>query len=120
MTQLDDRARLAALNLLAKYGKSLTLCQTVKTYDPAIGSIVAEETAEYTISGLIRAYTLAQRLNTAIQAGDLRVLFAAQGLATTPVPDDRITIDGSDWVVVSVTPTYSGEQVALWEAQVRK
>ncbi len=55
-----------------------------------------------------------------IRAGDAQVFLAAQGLAFTPAPLQRVTIDGDVWTVVSANAIYSGDLVCAWEVGLRR
>ena len=52
--------------------------------------------------------------------GDIRILLPSEDLAFQPKYAMEVTHDSKTWVIVRETPFYSGEQVALYELQLRR
>ena len=119
---LDVTARATALRLIAKFVKGVSYTSvTDGTYDPATSSVspsevvvslkaIIEEFGRYGdgySSGLIRA-------------GDKKVTFAASGLTFVPKQGDKVAFDGDTLTVLNVTPTFSGELVAIYMVHGRK
>lgn len=120
MTALDIRARATGLRLLEKYGKPCTISRVTEgTYDPATGSISAESVVTSTPFGLIEDYKGIDFISGMIEKTDRKVTIPSQG-QNEPVPNDRLTIDGVTYAVISVSIVWSGEQAALYVMQVRK
>lgn len=123
MTALDKKFRKLATNLIDKYGKSVTLTSVTNgAYNPATGTS-AKTTATSTVKAIVEDYSLHSsgvRFQTGlIKAGDKKVTIAALGIITKPKPSDTITIDTVAWNIVRVVETWSGEQIAVYECQLR-
>ena len=119
MTALDKTARRAALSLIAKYGKSITLTTvTAGAYNPSTGVSTPTEVAA-TVKAIIEEYNGWAIANNLVEAGDKKVSIAASALAARPSPTDKLTIDGKIYTIVSVKAYSSGTQDALYELQAR-
>lgn len=119
---LDIKARATALRLIAKFGKSVAYTTvSAGTYNPATGSVVSTGSTS-TVKAVIEDYKLYGEAFTAglIRAGDRKITFAASGIAFNPKTGDKVTFDGDVYEVLDVTPTYSGEQIALYAVHGRK
>lgn len=120
MTALDIRARATGLRLLEKYGKPCTITRVTEgTYDPATGSISAESVVTSTPFALIEDYKGIDFISGMIEKTDRKVTIPAKG-QDEPAPNDRLSIDGVTYSVISVGVVWSGEQAALYVMQVRK
>lgn len=65
-------------------------------------------------------YKLHEIDGTAIQKSDLRLYIAAKDIAISPSPrTDTLNLGGLVLNIIKVSPHYSGDQVCLWEMQVR-
>ena len=62
---------------------------------------------------------LQRQSGTLIKAGDLSVMIAGPALTSAPTITDRLIIDGVLRTIVSVSPSYVAEQVAMWQVQAR-
>lgn len=119
-TSLDNRFRPMAHNLIAKYGKTVTFTKTTAgTFDPVTGT-TAGSTSTDTVVKVVppAAVDVAEVNGTSIQTGDMKVSVAA--VDYTPDINQTVTIDGATYDIISVSPVYSGELVALYDCQVRK
>jgi len=118
--KLDKRMRALGQRLVDAYGKPVTLRRTTSTYDPATGT-TSTSTTNYSVNGVLEGYEDSRIDGTVVQAGDLRVTIPAQNLAIAPsMETDALVIGSGTWTLVNVRPTYSGEQVAIYELQVRQ
>ena len=117
---LDATFRPLAHNLIAKYGKNVTFTKTTAgTFDPVTGTTIGSTSTDTVVKiAPPAAVDVAEVNGTSIQTGDLKVSVAA--LDYTPDINQTVTIDGATYDVVSVSPVYSGELVALYDCQVRK
>lgn len=120
---LDTTARNTASRLLAKFGKAMTLTRAAGTYDLATGTTTPGTPQTASVNGYPDATyrKLGQTYGAElVQAGDLDVMVAAKGLAFTPAPGDQLSWGSEVYKVQQVKPTYSGEQVALYNLLVRR
>ena len=122
MTALDTKFRALSNRLIDKYGKSVTLTSVTNgAYNPATGTS-AKTTATSTVKAIVEDYNLHSSgvgfQTGLIKAGDKKVTIAALGI-TKPKPSDTITIDTVAWNIVRVVETWSGEQIAVYECQLR-
>ena len=111
---LDARARATALRLLSKFGKSCVLTHATQgAYDTATGTHAVTE-ATYSIMVYLDQPNREELAGGQVLQGDEVAIFAAQGLAIAPLPNDTITVEGSARKIKSVSRVWSGELVALW------
>lgn len=117
---LDTKMRATAQRLVDKFGKPVTLRRTTSTFDPDTGT-TTEGTTDHSVNAVIEPYD--QRLidGSIIQTGDMQASFPAKDLSVTPsTATDIIIMDGDEWQIVNVGFIWSGEEVALFQAHVRK
>lgn len=120
-TALDLRIGATAKRLIDRYGKPMLLKKpSVGDYDTATGTVTVHSTA-YTVRGVIRDPSVFELDTSSVERGDRFVMLAATGLiAAAPQPGDILTIANDDWRAVRVNSTFSGEDVAVYELQVRR
>lgn len=82
-------------------------------YDPGSG---VETTETFACQAFEDTYSIFERQNTLIQAGDVKVVVLAITLATTPTTADKITTRGVARSIVSVGRDPAG---ATWTLQAR-
>lgn len=120
MTVLDTAMRATASRLLNAYGKQMQVRRDVRSdYRPSSGDFITESYIDTNVRGLFLSYTSRQIDGTTILVGDRQVLLAALDLSEAPRAGDHIVIDSEIWNVVNVTADYSGEEAAIYTAQVR-
>lgn len=124
MTALDALARSAAASAIGQYGKAVVFRSVSQgAYDPATG-LATQSTVDTSCRGVMDGTSkvkLGFRFGSdLIQEGDLGITIAAASIPSTPKPDDLVTIDGWDYVVVANQPTWSGDLIALHQLLVRK
>lgn len=120
-TALDDRLVPRALDTIDRYGKKVvfTVIGTA-TYDPATGAVTESGKKTYTKKVSPPGAYLDRYVDgDLIRRGDLRCIIAASGLEFTPVNGLQVDFDSKVFRVMSVKPIYSGEQVAVYELQLR-
>lgn len=122
---LDAKMQDLAKNLIPKFGKSLLYAdQTGFTYNPATGEVSGGTESNKAFVGLVANIQDDQIDGETFMRGDLIVLMAAKDLGFTPEVNRVIylgsTTGAEQWRIVSIKPTYSGEQVATYDVQVRK
>lgn len=89
-----------ALRLLKKYGIPVTLSRTTGgSIDPVTGAITAGTDASKTPTGLFVNFPVEMIDGTRIQAGDKRLIMAAD---VTPLTTDTVPYGGYTWIVHSV------------------
>ena len=122
VTALDTKLRPKTVELIEKYGKSVTWTVTSGgTYVPATGSTSGATSTPYTVKVTPpEPYTSKFIDGDTIRVGDALIYLAAQDLAFTPAENQHVTVDGVVWVVVRVNAIYSGDLVCLWEAGLRR
>ena len=119
MTSLDVKFRKLATDKIAQFGKAVThTVTTAGAYDPATGSLTPSTTTA-TLKAIISDYKPQAFGVGLVLAGDKKLSIAAADI-TAPKPGDTITLDGVVWTVMNVQETWSGEQVAMLDIQVRK
>lgn len=116
---LDAEIGPLAVELIAEFGKALTLIRVSEgAYDTATGLTTNTEASE-TVNGILEDYKPYELANGLALTGDKKATVAASGL-TIPALTDGLTIDGVRYSLVSVGTIYSGELPALYILQGRK
>jgi len=123
-TRLDNIFVPLAYKLLQKYGKALTLNQVARGAKNYTTGVTADgTTTTYSIKGLITNYVANEIDGKSVLFGDKKLLIYAQGLPTTLDASSSlytVTVSSVVWNVVTVSPSYSGEDIAYYELQVRR
>ena len=122
MTGLAARLGEMAARLLVEYGRPVTLRQIARAApDPAEPWRQDESVTETAVNAHAMDFTAVETDGTTIAVGDCRFLIAADGLASAPVPSDRIDdpLTGL-WLLRHVrTLSIAGQPVA-YELHVRR
>lgn len=123
-TPLDDKLVPKALEIVNKFGINATFAVGLiepDDYNPETG-----ETTPDTPTNTIRKVTPPEKYDRylidgdLIKFGDCRVYLPASGLTFDPVNGMKVTIGTSLWKIVKVEYVYSGEEIALYELQLRQ
>lgn len=117
MTALDKKFLPLSKSLIGRFGKTITIAHSVFVYDPATGGSV-ESITSFAIKAIIEDYKGTDFASGLIQQGDKKITIPAVGIEK-PKPGYTMTFDSMTFQVVRVTETWSGEQVAVYEIQVR-
>ena len=90
-------------------------------YDPTTGETVPSAMASYSVKVTPpERYSLKEIDGTTVLATDVRVYLAAKDIAIEPSPrSDTLTVSNHTYTVYKVTKHYSGDEVCLWELQLR-
>lgn len=109
----------AAVRLLTKFGRPVTLIKTTTgEYDPATGT-VSQSTSSFPAVAADFAYELRDIDGTTIQRGDKRMLMAPD-VAQAPANGDVVQVGGESWSVISVDTLAPAGEPVLYTLQVRK
>ncbi len=122
MTELDLEIPGLAAEVINDFGKEITYQRTTadsSNYDPNTGTVPLVD-EPLVIKGIIEPYHGQRMIAGLVEASDLKVTIAADGLPDgfIPTPEDIANFDDADYKVKNVMPTYSGELVAIYELQV--
>jgi hypothetical protein len=120
MTGFDyAKARATAERLLGRFGQAMTLvvpgAATGDPWNPTLGAPVS-----HACKGVVLDYSVHDRKNTLILAGDRQVYLSTEGLTATPDPAHKLTIGGETLAIVEVKPLNPGGTTILYEIQVRR
>lgn len=127
MSVLDAPMRAVAKRLGRTFGKQGTI-ESVSTggYNPSTGKASSGTSDEVTAYGVVEEYDASEIDGTTIRRGDVKWTIPAKGIAR-PRPNDLVTFDDEDaegevnrYTVVMVRSTYSGDEQALHELQLRR
>jgi len=118
--KLDSVLVPLANKLVNDFGKTVTYKQRVSSYDATTGKTTFTETESSAIITPPEPYRQNRIDGTTIQAGDAVANIAGSSISFVPAISDRIDLNGSDWQVVRVNPVFSGEEVAIYELQLRQ
>lgn len=111
--------------LLGTFGQSITYrTVTAGAYDPATGT-ATDTTTDATVSALVEDYPafLAHSADSdqgGIRRGDKKVTIAADALAATPTPSDRVQVGGSWFNVVSIDAQFGTASALYYVIQARR
>jgi len=113
--------------LITKFGTPATLVREAKTYDPAEGKNVVTTTsysikATPPIAGVdtVGAYRKDVIQSTTVGIYELTVAFKASGLPIEPnATTDKMIYRGITYSIVRVLPVVSGDDTAMYYAQLR-
>lgn len=121
MTELDLEIPGLASELIDEYGKSIGFGRVEPgKYDTSTGT-AAPAGVPSTVKAIVEPYRGQRLLAGLVEAGDMKLTIAAESFPDgEPTTEDTAVIDGVEFTVVNVLPTYSGELVALYEIQVRR
>ena len=118
MSVLDTPLRQAAKQVIRTFGLDVTVQAISRaTYNITAGQSTLTATST-SLKGLLSEYH-GREIRDAIKAGDRKLEIAASELSTAPDTEDRVVIGSATYRIVSVRGHYSGEQVTLWELQLR-
>jgi hypothetical protein len=120
MTELDLVIPELANDLIGEFGKSIEYAERpTNEYDPATSSYT--QTGDFiTIKGVVEPFTGQRMMAGLVEAEDLKITCPAIAFVNTPTSGDQFRFDGETFNVINVLPTYSGEEVAVYEFQVRR
>lgn len=123
MGALDSVFRDLASTLIGSFvSNTATIVRAVAAdYDPVSGQEMQAAVQSYSIKiSPPEQFNIDEIDNTTILRYDLRTYIAAKDLAIEPEPrKDTLSFGSVVYNVMKVTPHYSGDQVALWELQLR-
>jgi hypothetical protein len=105
-TRLDRRVIPATKKVVDKFGVTLGFDDAGTPYSHRC--VIVTRTSD----GFYR--------NELYRRGDIRALLPSEDLAFQPKYGMEVTHDSKKWIVERETPFYSGEQVALYELQLRR
>ena len=118
MAVLDAGMIGLARSLSTAFGTDVTITYvTAGSFNPATQT-ATPSTSTSSVPAVISTFDLLE-VSGLVEAGDVKVDVPAQGV-TEPKSDDTVTIGSDVYQVISVRTTYSGDQAALYELQVRR
>lgn len=122
---LGTELRAAAAELLGSddFGKSAFLIPA--TTDLAAGSGWSpaespESSSPVPIRIADTGYSITNRDDTLVEAGDKVGIISAEGLSVAPQKQDSIRIDGDDYAFVDLKPLFAGSDVVVYEYVARR
>lgn len=123
MGALDSVFRDLASTLIGAFvSNTASLVRAVSVdYDPISGQEMQASVQSYSVKiSPPEQFTMDEIDNTTILRYDLKTYIAAKDLVIQPEPrKDTLSFGSVVYNVMKVTPHYSGDQVALWELQLR-
>ena len=121
MTELDLEIPGLAAEVIAEFGKVVSY--TVKgpsDYDPSTGAVAGAE-APLSVAAIVEPDKGQAARMGLVEGADRKLTIAAESFPNgKPSTGDIVNIDGNDYTVVLVKPTYSGELIAIYEVWVRR
>lgn len=114
MNPLYVRLEATARRLIASYGKPAAIVREERA-GPPHAPVVTE--VEHPVTLVETGYSLTNRSETLVQAGDKVGLISTEGEA--PQLDDVLRLDGADYRFVDLQPLNPGGLTLLFEFQAR-
>ena len=121
-TALDAEIVPVASELIALYGQdTVFVVPASKSYDPATGLTTETSPTNHTEKVTPPApYDKRWTDSDLIQQDDVRIYLAVSGLTFTPVKDMKVTLLTTEvFKIVKVSPIYSGDDIAVYDLQLR-
>lgn len=118
-----DELQDLADELLTEFGKSAKVIRSTSepadstSWDPGAS---AETPTEVDVTLAVTGYTLTDRSDSRIEAGDLVGLISAKGLAFELDPQDGLEVDGVDYRFVDLVPLKPAGVVVVYEFIARR
>lgn len=119
---LDAALSSVAKSVLRQYGRQVTVTRRAGadgTYNEATGQVEGGTAQAFTCYGSVQSFTR-DSLDGSIKRGDMKVLVAASDATFQPRAQDRITVDGNDYEVVSVLVAEGTGTSILYTLQARR
>lgn len=123
-TFLDDIFGPITQDLMGDLGKAIAYTRvTAGTYDPTTGETAADSAATTAIKALVSYASPRDFPAALVMANDRKLSVAGADMDPEPTGGDQFVVDGQTYTVPAeggVMPTYSGEDVALYDILGRK
>jgi hypothetical protein len=114
MALLDSKMQNLSLTLINKFGKSNI---ELLTYNTDFKTVDTSKTI--TMKGFIDTFEESDYQNKTIIAGDIKLLvdYLSSGVIDMK---NKIKFDSKVYKIMAIDPVYSGDNIALYELQLRK
>lgn len=114
MTELDEEFLPLAAELIDQYGADVQFgAITPGAYDADTGDATpAGALASH--KAIIAAGSTRTRGGGLVEGAELALIIAGVRLATEPTPEDKATVNGTNYSALRAEPTYSGQEIAIW------
>lgn len=120
MTEIDDELVPETLAVVDEFGKLVAFEElTTNTHDPTTGRVTTVEISHNRKITPPQEVKLELVDNDLIQVGDMTFFVAASGLPFALRREMEVTIDSTVWIITRISPIRTGEQIAMYEVQVR-
>lgn len=114
-----DSTALTASNLLERYGKPFAFKRTTGgSIDPVTGAVTPGTVATYSSNGIFKKISKEDLIDgTLIEKGDKMLIIDD---TFEPKLTDTVTVNGSNWNIVDITPLEPGGQAVIYYVHVRR
>ena len=113
MTELDTVFRQLAVDLLADFGKDVTiLVPNVQAYDPDTNSVIEAGCVEHSVKMVLDRYMHGYVPQDIAEKMTTMAIIQDQSLGFTPKLNLEIRFDNTQYQIQWMNPLYSGEQIA--------
>jgi len=121
-TALDTTLIPKIKSIIDTYGKNVVfVVPGLSSYDPDDGSVVDSGVQEYTIKASPPANYRADMIDgDVIESNDCSISISASGLLFTPRNGLEVTFDSQSWRVMNVITGYTGDEIGIYEMQLRR
>lgn len=112
-----------AKTLVDEYGTTAQVKDIIAGgYDPRTGNTTTTGTASVTTIHCSppEKYEWQDIDGNSVLQGDVKILVPTTEMENPPKPGAIIAVRGDDFQVISTSPIASGNQIAIWEIQLRK
>lgn len=118
--KLDSVMVPLAKQLIGDFGLTVTYKVRSNSFDVTTGKTTFTESSSSAIITPPEPYKQNRIDGSVIQQGDVMTSIAQSAISFVPTISDRVLFNSVDWEVVAVNPIFSGEQIAMYELQLRQ
>lgn len=120
-TELDEDLPDEIYDIIDEYGMTVTFSvAATKTYDPSLGRMTEGGVSSYDKKvSPPEGYDEKYVDNDLIQQGDVKIYLPEKDLEFNPIAGMKVTIRETIWQIVRVKPIRTGEQIGIYELQLR-
>jgi hypothetical protein len=121
-TSLDTTLIPKIKTIIDDYGKDVVfVVPGLASYDPDDGSVIESGIQKYTVKATPPENYRADMIDgDVIQQNDCMITISSSGLSFTPQNGLEVTFDDQSWRIMGIQTGYTGEDICLYEMQLRR
>ena len=121
-TALDTTLIPKIKSIIDTYGKNVVfVVPGLASYDPDDGSVIESGVKKYTVKSTPPANYNSDMIDgDTIESNDCSISISSSGLLFTPANGLEVTFDNQSWRVMNVITGYTGDEIGIYEMQLRR